>query len=242
MEMQMHQIVNKKDQHQQIELEIRSDRPSQSSHQIFLFYFIFLVGTPSTVQTGQFHPATNYQGGGNGPLWYNSVLVWKKLIDQSIGMPANGKRYGVDLQFFNVGPVAGGTATIDRISIVIKNITDSVYGHIPFIVAPVYTTDTVTQLVLNHCDTTKKCLGLAPLSAGAANFVCTAPLPADCVTRKRAEGTRRFDYGLGVLFDGSYVLSGHIGLFKSKGAKTAAIYVAPTSFGKAVATQAYETL
>ena len=162
--------------------------------------------------------------------------MWAEMVNATGGLPlfdANSTRIPVQIEFFNAGPTncpaEPGSVCLHFPTALANWLASD--GNFSVIITPGFSVDSIVAAFLNACETSQSCLAVAPLTPSAEVFVCQSPLPADCVARRIREGTRRFQYGFSVLYDGAYALSAHLTLMRQFGLLNVAVLGSSLPYG-----------
>ena len=177
--------------------------------------------------------------------------LWATLINQTGGLPlfdALSTRIPVHLDFFNAGPTAcplePGGVCLQRPTQLARNLANASgpYGNFQAIIAPGFGLDPIVSTFLNACEATQSCITVAPLTPSGPVFICEAPFPADCIARDIRGGSRRFQYGFSVLYDGNYALSAHLTIMRQNGILNVAVLGSSLAYGVQAAQTTLDTI
>jgi hypothetical protein len=165
------------------------------------------------------------------PMW-RAAQLYEERVNASGGIRLpDGSRVPLKLSYFNVGPNLSPTATLAEKALylqrgqvaakVLANATGP-FGFFPVVLPPPFT---LAGSVLHNnfflaCEQSQTCIVIGTAHADPSTFLCAAPLPADCVARRRPVGARRFQLGFGTIVDPTYDFAGHLALYRQQAIST----------------------
>jgi hypothetical protein len=186
---------------------------------------------------------------------FQAAQLYHENVERAGGIPlSDGTQMPVELVYFNLGPgaIASTTAAISlytqralNLSSQLANATGP-YGRFAFVMTPAFSSNAKLAMQLafmNACETSQTCVTIGAVSGEPDQYICPTPTPADCVSRGRLSGSRRFKYGFSNFVDPTQDFKGHVTglrqnavtstalLFDSVGT-TAAIYAATLRLAK----------
>ena len=175
--------------------------------------------------------------------------MWAEMVNATGGLPlfdANNTRIPVDVHFFNAGPTScplePAGVCIQRPTVLANILTNGTWGSFQAIIAPGFGLDQIVSVFLNACESTQSCVTVAPLTPSGPVFICESPFPADCVARDIKSGSRRFQYGFSVLYDGNYALSAHLTIMRQNGLQNVAVLGSSLAYGVQAAQTTLDTV
>lgn len=81
------------------------------------------------------------------------------------------------------------------------------YGRQHFLLSPLQGNSLVTLLTSLACEASGSCIVVSPSAIEARLFICTEPMPVDCIQRKRCIGSRRFESTWSASSNGEFACS-----------------------------------
>ena len=177
--------------------------------------------------------------------------LWAQLINSTGGLPlfdAFNTRIPVDVQFFNAGPTScplepGSVCLIrpTRLANLLANASGP-FGAFQAVIAPGFGLDPIVSTFLNACEASQTCITVAPLTPSGPVFICQAPFPVDCLQRGVRSGSRRFQNGFSVLYDGNYALSAHLTIMRQNSILNVAVLGSSLAYGVQAAQTTLDTI
>ena len=195
--------------------------------------------------------------GWNGPTSTDLMILRSYLLwEEKMRLPAaygtkpglillDGSILKFNITWFHSGVIddldrldeyAPGTAGSwpDRLVHRLANATGP-YGRQHFVITPLPSHAAITMLASLACEATQSCITVAAAAPNTRMMVCQDPMPIDCITRGRRDGSRRFEYTVSPASNGDYWGSGSLAFAVNQGIKR--IFIVAEPWALAVITQ-----
>lgn len=159
---------------------------------------------------------------------YFSLEMWKTMIMEAGGIPLhdiNDTRVEVEITYFNIN-MLDRTNSLNYLAATLTNATGP-FGYYPVIINGGFG---VNSLFADACQTTGSCIVIAIGTPIDSDFICTNPLPADCIKRNKRIGFRRFDTLYAPLPSFTPTQSQQLAFFRQQGIKNIALFSTDIQF------------
>ena len=152
-----------------------------------------------------------------------AMVMCSEMINEAGGIPLhdhNNTRLSVNTTFFNVNYLSAGSENA-----LIADLTNpnGPYGTVKFII----NVQGSSASWANACETTDTCIVISGQVPNLSDYICTHPLPADCINRRKRLGSRRFKNMFSSFYNFETMHGAIVDIWNNLGMKDIAIMCSP---------------
>lgn len=188
-----------------------------------LAFFVHIACTDSVVLDPNVTLANSAQGGSNYVQQevINGAKNWRDSVNTAGGLTLFGNQtMFVNVTFFCVGPASDTNTAVTRLNAITA--VANPYGTFQVLITNPTSSATLNAKLMLVCENTRACVFINPLAATTSLFECggsSTPMPADCTSRNRRQGARRFDYSFSAFPREGQTMTPFLNLMVNKGLK-----------------------